>query len=151
MQQFPSKVDKWIIIILIFAPALSTAAAIGVTIAEGPAGLFAFITPLFVLLLYRLVVWPIHYDVTEEDLIVHSGLTRRRVRLQEIRRITPSHNLLSSPALSIDRIRIDYGRHSFILLSPKDREGFAAAIKSRFDSVEVDERILPAPTRQTAL
>lgn len=149
MQQFPSKVDRWLLLVLCFAPALSIAVAIGVTTATGPSGLFAFITPVFVLLLYRFVVWPIRYDVTEENLIVHFGLFRRRIRLEEIRRITPSHNPLSSPALSLDRIRLDYGRHSFILLSPADREGFAAAIKSRVGAVEVDERLRSTPAHQT--
>lgn len=149
MERFPSKVDRWLIVVLCVAPAISIAAAVAVTVTTGPGALFAFITPIFVLGLYRLVVWPIHYDVTDSELTVRFGLFRRRIRISEIRRITPSHNPLSSPALSLDRIRIDYGGHAFILLSPADREGFATAIKRRVESVEIDEQLMPIRVRQT--
>lgn len=42
--------------------------------------------------------------------------------------ITPSRNPLSSPALSIDRLKIQFGKRKFVLVSPEDKAGFIRAV-----------------------
>jgi hypothetical protein len=44
--------------------------------------------------------------------------------------------MASSPALSLDRLRIDYGTRS-ILVSPQDRNRFIAALRSVNPSISV--------------
>jgi hypothetical protein len=39
--------------------------------------------------------------------------------------------VLSSPALSLDRLKIDYSDARSIMISPEDRERFLADLKSR--------------------
>jgi hypothetical protein len=49
------------------------------------------------------------------------------IRLDEIESIVPTHDPRSSPALSLDRLRINYrrrGKLRAILISPADKEGF---------------------------
>jgi len=48
--------------------------------------------------------------------------------LTEIHSVESSKSVLSSPALSSDRLEIFYGKGKRILISPADREGFIAAI-----------------------
>lgn len=40
-------------------------------------------------------------------------------------------NPLASPALSLDRLKIEYGQGHWIMISPRDREGFLRELESR--------------------
>jgi hypothetical protein len=68
------------------------------------------------------------YEVTSSDLIVCFGPFRTTLPLDTIVEVFPTHNPLSAPAPSLDRLRINYRRKSggrwFALISPKDKEGF---------------------------
>jgi hypothetical protein len=46
-----------------------------------------------------------------------------------IARIVPSNSLESAPALSLTRLRIDYGVGKSILVSPADQQAFLRAIE----------------------
>ena len=73
--------------------------------------------PLWLLLGTRYILEP-------DQLLVRSGPFRWRVPIADIVRITPTTNPLSSPALSLDRLRIEYGRGSAIMISPRDKDRF---------------------------
>ena len=74
-------------------------------------------------LLFGLVL-PTQYEITEDTLIVRHGLVRHTILLEDIQGVMPSRNLLSSPALSLDRLHVDRGTRLPLLISPKDKEGF---------------------------
>ena len=76
------------------------------------------------------------YRFTDADLLVRSGPFRWRVPLREITSVRPSRDLLSSPALSLDRLRIDYAKRSFILISPRERDEFLRDLESRIASAK---------------
>jgi hypothetical protein len=42
--------------------------------------------------------------------------------------IAETHNPLSSPALSLDRIEIEFGAYDSVMISPKDKTGLITAI-----------------------
>ena len=67
-------------------------------------------------------------DPSGEVLVIRSGPFSWRVPVSEIRHVTATRNPLSSPALSLNRLKIEYANNRTILISPKDREGFARAI-----------------------
>ena len=71
------------------------------------------------------------YIVGAAELRIVSGPFRWRVPLRDIRAVTPTHNPLSSPALSLDRLRIEYGRRKWIMVSPRDREAFVSELRRR--------------------
>ena len=57
-----------------------------------------------------------------------------RVRYENIQKMTKTFNPISSAALSLKRLQIDYvenGVRQMILISPKDRDGFMAEIEKR--------------------
>jgi hypothetical protein len=71
------------------------------------------------------------YTLTESELRIVSGPFRWRIPLQEIRSVTPTRNPLSSPALSLDRLRIEYGNGNWIMVSPRDKERFLKELQTR--------------------
>ncbi|MDO9478112.1 MAG: PH domain-containing protein [Pseudohongiella sp.] len=60
-----------------------------------------------------------------------SGPFKWRVPIKQITSITPTSSPLSSPALSLDRLRIDYGRGESIMISPKNKEQFIQDLNVR--------------------
>lgn len=77
----------------------------------------ALVLPLWLLLDTR-------YQLTAERLLVRCGPFRWRIALSEIRAVTPTRSLMSGPALSLDRLRVDYGRWRSVLISPRERQAF---------------------------
>lgn len=81
------------------------------------------------------LVLPMRYTLGEESLEVRFGLVRVRIPYSAIRAVERSGNPISSPALSLHRIRIDYakpnGRTTFVLISPLDRDAFIRELRTR--------------------
>ena len=128
-QRFPSKVDTWIGVLLFVAPVLSLVSGITAVLAGG--GLFALAPVAFVGLLYVGLVWPIAYEVTDEALVIRFGLMRSRVPYAKIKAVRPTRTILSSPALSLDRLHVDCGNPLGPNISPADRDGFYAALLAK--------------------
>ena len=106
-------------------------ALIAVMITESPwpvRGLVAGITVVVTMLLFS-IFKSTHYTITESNLRVVSGPFKWIIPLAKINDITPSRNPLSSPALSIDRLKISYGKKKFILVSPNDKGAFIRSIE----------------------
>lgn len=121
---FASKIDTWLAAVLIVSALISAAVGIallaslhlGAALAGLALLLIGAVLPLWILGSTR-------YAVQATVLEVVSGPFRWRIPLREIRSVTPTHNPLSGPALSLDRLRIDYGRRS-MMISPRDKERF---------------------------
>jgi len=127
-RRFRSKVDTWLLVTLIVSVLVSAGSAFSLLGARSadlwfavPALLVGAVLPVWLLL-------STHYTITDTDLRVRSGPFTWRVPLAEITSVTPTRNPLSSPALSLDRLRIEYGRGRTLLISPQDREGFLACL-----------------------
>jgi hypothetical protein len=74
-----------------------------------------------------LLIYPLYYRITGDELLVRCGFLRYRVPVAGIRSVTPSRNPLSSPAMSLDRLSIKYthrGRSRELLISPRDKQEF---------------------------
>jgi Bacterial PH domain len=129
---FRSKVDWWLGAVLLISAAASAMAVVMVGIAKSPFLALA-LSPLL-LLSVGLPVWLLlatNYTLDTADLNVRCGPFAWRVPLREIRAVALTRNPLSSPALSLDRLRIDYGRTSSIMISPEDKEGFLKELRKR--------------------
>lgn len=68
------------------------------------------------------------YTLTPQELLIASGPIQKRVPLASIISVAPSRNPLSSPALSLDRLEIRYGKFDSVLISPADKAGFLTAL-----------------------
>lgn len=122
---YRSKTDTWLLMILAAAVIASLVAA-AATLTEGSSSDWP-VAVLTAVLGAGLPVWVVvstRYTLGQGLLIVQSGPFKWRIPVAEITRITPSSNPISSPALSLDRLRIDYGRGKSLLISPRDKDQF---------------------------
>lgn len=80
-----------------------------------------------------------YYKVrSDKQLEIRCGfLFHKTFAIDRIRKIAPTYNPLSSPALSLDRLEISYDASNTILVSPKDREGFIAALVNNNPAIVV--------------
>ena len=129
---YRSKIDWWLAALLGYAIVFSAGYSIYMMAMGGPEYWWlALITtavgaglPLWILLTTR-------YILEAETLFVKSGPLTWRVPIAEISDIRPTRNPLSSPALSIDRLRIEYSGCRAIMISPREKEHFVAEIEKR--------------------
>lgn len=88
---------------------------------------------LFVVTLMRVTAWPVRYEIDDELLRVRSGLITYRIVLGSIVRVEPTRSLISSPAWSLDRLRVVFlagrGIETALMVSPADKAGFLRALE----------------------
>jgi hypothetical protein len=78
------------------------------------------------------------YTIDGNKLNVRAGLLYRRIiDIGSITKIYETNNPISSPAASLDRLGINYKNGGSILVSPKDKQGFIAALKEVNSTIEV--------------
>lgn len=129
---YRSKTDTWLVAVIVAAVAVA-AVATAFALVVAPAGgrwiaVLAFgaatALPLWILM-------ATDYTLDAEQLAVRSGPFSWRISLAEIHRITPTSNPLSSPALSLDRLRIEYGTGRTLMISPRDKARFLGDLERR--------------------
>jgi hypothetical protein len=127
---FRSKVDWWIRLLLGIAIAGMFVGSATV-ILEGADPVETTVTILACIAGFALIVWVLtgtHYTVDRGTLIVRAGPMRWRIPIDEITAVEATRSPLSSPALSLDRLRIRYGKRRRIMISPADKAGLLKAI-----------------------
>ena len=129
--RFSSKVDGWLVPVLLLTFVGLVAALIGVLIEPAPWPIRIFTAVMVVLVTFLLIsifrnTW---YQVGDTELRIVSGPFRWNIPLEDIVDIKPSRNPLSAPALSMDRLKISYGKRKFMLVSPSNKDGFIAALE----------------------
>ena len=126
---FQSKMDSWLVV-LIVATSVAVVVAM-VPIIMQSQGMQLFIVIPIMMLAAVLPIWLLmttRYVVDKEMLRIHCGPFRWKIMLDEIESIKATRNPLSSPALSLDRIMIRYRKRGRVMVSPVDKEKFAAAV-----------------------
>lgn len=122
---YKSRIDAWLLVLLASAMAVSLVAAVVTLSVRSPAAwaIAAFIAfvgcglPLWILTTTR-------YSLEHHHLDVRSGPFKWRIPLKDISSVTPTSSPISSPALSLERLRIDYGRGRSLMISPRDKGQF---------------------------
>ena len=139
VQRFASRVDGWFVAVVLSTIALVVISSGRAYLLGGsaPGGVIGAVLSVVTVALLLWVWRGTWYEMGEDQLLVRSGPFRWRIPLAQVRAVAPSRSLLSSPALSLDRLRIDYGRASSILISPHDAEGFVRALGQRCPQVAI--------------
>jgi Bacterial PH domain len=81
-----------------------------------------------------LCVWTLigtYYVIDASTLVVRSGPFHWTVALRDIRSVRPTRDARSGPALSFDRLRIEYGSGRVLLVSPREKDAFLADLARR--------------------
>ena len=125
---FRSKIDLWLLIVLVTTAVIPITQAM-TALQNGvnwiPQALISGLLGVSFLWL----LFSTKYTINQDTLIIQSGPFRWRIPKIEITQVTPSKSLISSPALSLDRLRVEYaGGRKFILVSPKYKNGFLQAV-----------------------
>lgn len=129
---YASKIDWWLLAILVAVIFVVILACWRIVVRSGlsqwlvlvPIIIMGVGLPLWLLLTTR-------YILETDTLRVQSGPFRWKVFLREITGITLTRNPLSSPALSLDRLRIDYGSGRSIMISPREKEAFIRELEAK--------------------
>jgi hypothetical protein len=149
---YPSKVDWWIGLILVTVVIGLIVAAVPILAPGGVPRSLGVPMSIGFLAIAAYMAWipfATDYEIGETELIVRCTFIRWRVPLDAIVEVFPTHNPLSSPACSLDRLRINYlnvrGKSRFVMISPIDKEDFLRNLANAIPGAELqDGRIVTA-------
>jgi hypothetical protein len=128
MTRHYSKIDWWLVFLLLLALFYAVSYVVlpllrgNQHVAWWGAGFFFLIA-----VLIGFMSWPLYYDISEGLLTIRMGIVRWRIHLDSIQTAVPTRAPWKAPALSLDRIQINYRKgwkKVSVLVSPKDKEGF---------------------------
>jgi hypothetical protein len=128
-ETFPSKVDPWLGVVLAWIPLGGGLAGLGLAVSGNM--LAGAVTLALTVALMGGLVWPVRYELRADALVIRFGLVRSRVPYGRIRGVKPTRTLISSPALSLDRLHVDAGSSLGPNISPKDKGAFLRALARR--------------------
>ena len=126
---FRSKVDTWLGAVLWCCVLLMAACGVFVISIGAPLYLLAVGLPLLIVL-SAVCLWVRYattYSLTEDRLLSVSGPFRRSIALGELVSVASCHSWRPGLALSLDRVKLDYGKHS-LLISPENQSEFLAEL-----------------------
>lgn len=128
--RFKSKVDTWVALLLLAVVIMDIGFVVFFAMSsENPTDKIRVVSIMIGIL--ALLLWlslRTYYVVDAKMLRVVSGPFRWKIALDEIKSVSPTRSLWSSPALSLDRLRIVYGNGRRVMVSPADKQGFLRAI-----------------------
>lgn len=134
---FRSRVDGWLAASLVATSAICLLAIVALALLESPR-IVAMVTVLLPGVV--LPVWLLcatDYRLDDSVLRIRCGPFSWRLPLRDIRAVTATRSPLSSPALSMDRLRIDHGRSRFVMISPEDKQAFIQELRRRVPTIQV--------------
>lgn len=122
---YKSRIDPWLLMVLLAAMGVSALAALEVIlVAERGAWWIAAVAAGLGIGLPAWLMLGTNYRLDDKELRISCGPFRWRILLAAIHSVEPSSNPIASPALSLKRLRIDYGRGQAVFISPPDRRRF---------------------------
>lgn len=131
---YRSKLDWWLVLLLCLPPLAAIGLCINAALTRATSDLLVgSVAAVFVACLYFGIIFPMRYGLDDTHLIVRHGVCRRRIPLAEISDVCPTRNPLSSPALSLDRLRVQFGQGFFkvVMISPAERSQFLGDLAQR--------------------
>ncbi len=133
VQRFASDRDTWLSVLGISSAVLSVAVVLPILMADIDGGIKAVLVGSLMLnaVLVSWVYFGTFYIVDGNELRIRSGPFRWRVVLKDIHRVSPTRSPWSSPALSLNRLRIEYGNGKWVLVSPVQRSEFIRSLDVR--------------------
>ena len=129
---FLSKRDEWIETLILLGILVSLAGGIVPLVVAGASWTEMILVGILLLGMDSLMLWVLYgtgYTIKPDRLLIRCGPMSIDVRLDSIEVIFPTRSPWSSPACSLDRLRIVYGlSQQSIMISPEDKSGFLSAI-----------------------
>src|ERR1700761_1329730 len=130
-RSYRSKVDGKIALLTGLAVVVLVAAGATVPDRNHDTAVVLHVVSLFCLALCIWTLLGTYYVIDATTLTVRSGPFHWSVSLREIRSVQPTRDTRSGPALSFDRLRIEFGAGRILLVSPREKEAFLAGLARR--------------------
>lgn len=91
------------------------------------------LTSLFLVVLFLLIVHMFFYTtytIDKDELKIKCGFIRYKpFKIKDMKKVSKTSSIISSPAASFDRIEITYGKFDEIIISPKDKHQFVEELQ----------------------
>ncbi|WP_309612480.1 PH domain-containing protein [Flavobacterium sp.] len=131
MKIYKSKIDWWLGLILVYPIFRSIASII-----QGE--WIGYLGILLCLLFIVFISKSTRYIIAENQLIVKCMfIVNDRIEISKIRKIEKTNSILSSPALSLDRIAIKFNKFDEVYISPKEKQSFLNDLLEINPNIEV--------------
>ena len=143
--RYPSKRDFWLVVLLLSTSVFFLYAVVVLFSEPIHPLLKVFGSVLFLAMAFVLpwILFGTHYILTKEHLIIRCLSREYPIALRDIYEVFPTHNPLSAPACSLDRLRIRFRGSKFgALISPKDKTEFMRDLLSRCPQLMQDNKRL---------
>ena len=128
---YQSKVDTWLAVILVATPIPLVFVIWRLFHVSAPGRWFISLLVFLVGICLPISLLTFtKYTITDISLFIRSGIFKWEIPLKEILTIQSTNDPESGPALSLDRLRIDYGQGKSILISPADKAEFIRDLKA---------------------
>lgn len=131
MKVFKSKIDWWFGLLLVYPIFMSVKSML---LGEW-VGLLGLSIVVVLILFFSKTT---RYIINDNQLIVKSTwVVYERIDISKITKIEKTNSILSSPALSLDRIRIRYNKYDEVLISPKVKKEFIDELLKVNPTIEI--------------
>lgn len=126
MVTYRSKIDLWLVMLIYGLISLSVI----------PAFIYAFSWTLFVIVVFFLalvtiLVFDTKYIIDNNILYVKCGfLPKEKYDILQISKIKKTNTIISSPAVSLDRLEIRFIKRKTLVISPKDKISFVEKLRA---------------------
>lgn len=131
MKVFKSKIDWWFGLLLVYPIFMSVKSML---LGEW-VGLLGLSIVVVLILFFSKTT---RYIINDNQLIVMSTwIVYERIDISKITKIEKTNSILSSPALSLDRIRIRYNKYDEVLISPKVKKEFVDELLKVNPTIEI--------------
>ncbi len=125
IKKYPSKVSYGLLIfifLVFYGPLIPN--LINGDLSGKMIGLIGFLSLIFAFILH--LFFGTHYTIENNKLKIKCGFfSYKPIKIDEIKEVSKTKNIISSPAPSFDRVEIKYGKFDEIIISPKDKLNFA--------------------------
>lgn len=141
MQKFHSKIDWWVLGFIIAATGLLVQLLLTMY-AKGTMVEYPEHTTVYVLII-AVIWWPVfntRYSIQNDTLNIHCMFSKWVIPLANIQQISKTNNPISSPALSLDRLKIEYiqkGKIKYVLISPRNSQQFCQLVQSQNTQIQL--------------
>lgn len=128
MKTYKSKIDWWLVLIILVA--------FGFPVVQGILEKEYVLSIVFGLLLVGFIVLAksVQYKIEDHYLTIWW----KKIDIATIRKVYYTRNPLSSPALSLDRIAIVYNTYDEIMISPLEKEAFICELLKINPNIETN-------------
>jgi len=149
VMKFKTKIDWWLHLLFVVWVGFNVWSIASLINNEAGSLMTAIIfTPLSIFLIVP--IWlNTYYYLGENELLVKCGLFNiAKIDYRSIISVNKTRSLISSPALSLDRLEITSaaksgGFNNSVIISPKDKQGFTEQLKIRNKNIEISDVVRP--------